>query len=91
MWVGFIDNARFHAKPSLEEINVIHIHLHLQVMVWTSIFILVVKLVAPHFELVAPHDSQTEMEAVFPPTYPKSSHLTGWSTAIDKFYLKFQS
>ena len=40
--------------------------------------------------MVAPHDSQTEMEAVFPPTYPCSSHLTDWSTAIDLVYLKLQ-
>ena len=41
---------------------------------------LVGKLVAPHFELVAPHDSQTEMEAVL-----LSPHHTGWSNAINQF------
>ena len=64
------------------------IHLHLQVMIWTSIFKLVGKLVDPQFELAAPYDSQTEMESVLPPTYPHLSLLTGWSTAIDQFLSK---
>ena len=60
----------------------------MQVMIWKSIFKLVGKHVTPHFELDAPHDSQTEMEAVLPPTYLHISHLTGWSTVIDQFLSK---
>ena len=59
-------------------------------MIWKSIFMLVGKLVATHFELVASHHFRNEMEAVLPPTYPHISHLTGWSNAIDHFYLKLQ-
>ena len=66
------------------------IHCHLQVMIWKSIFMHVGKLVALHFELAAPYDSQTEVEAVLPPIYLQSSHLTGWFNAIDQFLSKAQ-
>ena len=56
----------------------------LQIMIWASIFMLVGKLVGPHFELAARHDSQTEMEDIFPPTYQHSSFFTGWQTEIDQ-------
>ena len=46
------------------------------------------KYFASHFELVAPHDSQTEMEDIFPTTYPHSSHLTGWLNSLDQFLSK---
>ena len=64
------------------------IHLHLQVIFLTIIFMLVGKFVAPHFELVVPYDSQTEMEDIFPQNYCCSSHLTGWSDAIYQVFSK---
>ena len=66
------------------------IHLHLQVIFLTIIFMLVGKFVASHFELVVPYDSQTEVEDIFPQKYCCSSHLTGWSNAIYQVFLKLQ-